>query len=173
MSLTLDDILGYKVRITTVFDTVTEGTIYTFNTNNTAIILQTSEKLNDTQSFKVIKCSFIKHIECVSNGYGNHSRSKDINFDDIVSLLGGTSRGHLEVTPEGKSIHELLSSTLSDVKWNGNDIIVLKNIRIGYPYKVPNVIPLGDQYNNSLIFIKKIVERGWKQIEEDNGLRGG
>lgn len=173
MNLVLADILGYRVRITNMLDIVTEGTIYTFNPNNATLVLQTSRGLNETYSFKIIKCSFIKRIEHLFNGYNNHLRSQDISIDDIISSLNDISNMSQNITTEGKSIYELLSTTISDVEWNGNTIIVLKNIKITHPYKVPNVIPLERQHNNSLILIKKIIERGWRQIDEDKGLKGG
>lgn len=173
VSLVLADMLGCRVRITNVLGIVTEGTIYTFNPTNATIVLQTLRGLNETYSFKIIKFSFIKSIAHVSEGYGSNFRLQDVNIDNIMSSLRDVSKMSQNVTPEGKSIYELLSTTISDVEWKGSDIIVLKNIKITYPYKVLNVIPLENQHNNSLIFIKNIIERGWRQIEEDKGLKGG
>ncbi|CCD25605.1 Lsm12p NDAI_0F02870 [Naumovozyma dairenensis CBS 421] len=189
MSVNLTHILGWRVRITNILDTVTEGRIYSFNSSNNTITLDTTtstkknkikkSKETNLHDFKIIKCLFIKHLEVIDDkskkqsGFGNIKPSY-INIDRIDQLLkdqiakasikeGLLNRG---VTEEGQFIFNLIHKTISDTKWGSksNSIIILGDIEISSPYKVDNIKCLHESDSNSknsLNLIVKIVQNGW------------
>jgi len=184
----LQHILGFRVKITNLIDGVTEGKIYSFNSSNGTITLQTAKKGNSIFSFKVIKFSFIKRLDVIDKLSQNNMLGKQqlnpnyVNIERIRNLLRDVLDDQTpfvenidyQITHEGKTIFDILSNTLPQIEWKGRDIIALQYIKILYPYNIENIIQLEESdNNNSLQLVKKIVERGWTQIKEDNGRKGG
>ncbi|SMN18394.1 similar to Saccharomyces cerevisiae YHR121W LSM12 Protein of unknown function that may function in RNA processing [Maudiozyma saulgeensis] len=188
MGIDLQYILGFRVKVTNLIDGVTEGKIYSFNSSNGTIILQTAKKGNFVCSFKMIKCSFIKRLDVIDEQSKNNTLRKQplkpsyVNIDKIQNLLRdiiegqnkSTIKSESQTPEEGKTVFDILAKTIPDVEWQGRDIVVLKHIKVMYPYKIENVVQLKQSDNsNSFQLVKKIVERGWSQIEEDGGRKGG
>jgi len=68
-----------------------------------------------------------------------------------------------DVTPEGKKLFLAITKTIDEVTWDGSVIVVLNEVRISSPYKVENV---EGEKEASVVHIKKIVEKYWKEQED-------
>lgn len=182
MSISLEQIVGFKVKVTNLLDVATEGKIYSFNSSNNTLTLQTSKRNQSLYNFKVIKCSFIKHLEVVgdrpvSNQFKRqHLKPSYINTEKVEEYLNkriiqteklnlARARG---VSPEGQTIFDLIHKTIPDVKWVNKDIIILDDIKVSPPYKVNNITPLHDAKSQSLSLIERILEKGWSQMDMNN-----
>ncbi|CUS22317.1 LAQU0S05e02652g1_1 [Lachancea quebecensis] len=77
MSISLEQILGFKVRITNVLDVVSVGSIYSYNSSNNTITLLLTKTTHRTQQFKVIKLSFVKSLEVIGERPIKNSFRKD------------------------------------------------------------------------------------------------
>lgn len=192
MSINLESILGFKVRVTNVLDQTTEGKIYSFNSSNSTLTLLTSKKAQPL-SFKVIKCSFIKGLEVLgekpaSNTFKRqHIKPQHVNVGRIDQMLKRKiaqekSKDVLigkNVTKEGQFLFDLLHKTVSDTKWTDKRIIVLDEVEIVPPYKVENIKSLKGSNPESAALVKRIIQRGWEKLVNSNegvnedGRRGG
>jgi hypothetical protein len=54
---------------------------------------------------------------------------------------------------------------IEEVAWDGDNIVVLNEVRISPPYKVEDV--KGDK-EASVIHVKKIVDRHWKELSSSS-----
>lgn len=189
MSVSLESILGFKVRVTNVLDEVTEGKVYSFNSSNSTLTLQTNKK-NQQPSFKVIKCSFIKSLEVsgekpASNAFKrqhikptyidvqrlDEALKKKIVQKEKSSVLIGKG-----VSKEGQFLFDLLYKTVSDTRWVDKTIVVLDDVQVLPPYRVKNIKSHKGANSQSAALVQKIIERGWEKLEnasETNGRKGG
>ena len=88
MNISLENILGLNVKITNVLDISTQGKIYSFNSNNNTITLVINKR-SKGQTFKIIKTSFIKHLELLgdkSSVNGSNGFKKDYLKPSFVDL---------------------------------------------------------------------------------------
>lgn len=189
MSISLENVLGFKVKVINVLDEVTEGKVYSFNSSNNTLTLQTNKK-NQQQCFKVIKCSFIKSLDVsgekpTSNVFKrqhikpahvdvqriDEALKKKIAEKEKTSALIG--RG---VSKEGQFLFDLLYKTVSDTRWVDKTIVVLDDVQVLPPYKVENIKSLNGANSQSTTLVQRIIERGWEKLEnsnETNGRKGG
>lgn len=90
MSYSLEQALGFKVKITNVLDDVTVGRIYSYNSSNSTITLLESKKPHQSHQFKIIKLSFIKNLEVIGETRVKNSFKKDpikpceVNIEQVV-----------------------------------------------------------------------------------------
>lgn len=185
MSINLENILGFKVKVTNVLDEVTEGKIYSFNSSNNSLTLQINKR-NQPQGFKIIKCTFIKNLEVVGEKPASNSfkrqpiKPSHVNTDRINQLLNKeiaqrrwknalTGKG---VTKEGQVLFDLLYKTVSDTRWEGKKIIVLDEVEVSPPYTMDNIKSLNGPDSQSATLVKRIIERGWEKLGHANELDG-
>ena len=177
MSISLEHAIGFKVKVTNLLDVVTEGKIYSFNSMNNTITLQTNRKNQTVYDFKIIKCSFIKSLQVIGDKPNTNSFKKQVIKPSMVKLdrvetflnqeIKKSNKNSLlkgkGVTPEGQIIFELIYKTIPDTRWDGKDIVILDDIKVVPPYRIDNIIKLHE--TQSINLIEKIVERGWNNIE--------
>ena len=77
MSISLEHILGFKVKVTNVLDVASAGNIYSYNSSNNTITLQLTKSAHHAQQFKVIRLSFIKSLEVIGERPTKNSFRKD------------------------------------------------------------------------------------------------
>lgn len=190
MSISLEQVIGFRVKITNLIDVVAEGKIYAFNSINNTITLQTSKKNQPPYDFKVIKCSFIKTLEVVGDKPNANTFKKQYVKPNLVHLerveellkeqiMASRKRGLLKgkgVSREGQLIFDLIYKTVPDTKWVGKDIVILDDIKVTPPYKIDNIVTIHE--TQSVNLIERIVERGWNNIDSetnssDDGRKGG
>jgi len=70
------------------------------------------------------------------------------------------------VSPEGQRLFVAINKTIDEISWNGEDIVVMKNVRITPPYKPENV--RGNMDSKALIHVRKIVEKHMKDRESSS-----
>ncbi|CAG62309.1 uncharacterized protein GVI51_L12969 [Nakaseomyces glabratus] len=179
MSFSLEQALGFRVKITNLLHDVIDGKIYSYNSMSNTLTIQLPKKNNANPSFKIIKCSFIKSLEVIGDKppYNSFKRQQikpsTVSVERVQKLLNTRieeakreadmkKRG---ITAEGQYIFDALSKTVSDTRWDGKNIVVLDDIIIASPYKQENVKSLNTHGNQSLNLIHKILERSWKELE--------
>ncbi|QLQ79657.1 hypothetical protein HG537_0C03050 [Torulaspora globosa] len=189
MSISLENILGFKVRVTNVLDEVTEGKVYSFNSSNSTLTLQTNKK-NQPASFKIIKCSFIKSLEVsgekpASNAFKRqHIKPTYVDVQGIDQALKSKIAQREKtrvligkgVSKEGQFLFDLLYKTVSDTRWVDKAIVVLDDVQVVPPYRVEDIKSDNGTNSQSVALVQKIIERGWEKLENDsetNGRKGG
>lgn len=187
MSINLENVLGFRVRITNVLDVVTEGRIYAYNSDSNILTLQTGRKTS-APAFKVIKCSFIKTLEVLGDKPPYNSFKKQqikpgfVNVERVESLLQErmskysklhATRGK-NVSREAQLIFDLIYKTVPNTRWSGKKILVLDDIEVVPPYKLTDVHPLQNDGGSSIHLVQRIVQRAWDEIKEGTPeLKGG
>lgn len=194
MSQNLENIVGFKVQIVNLLDVATTGKIYSINSSNNTITLQTGgNNGSSVYDFKIIKCSFIKSLIVVGEKPSNnsfrrqHLKPQLVHLDRVEQFLQErilqADRNKLllnaNVSKEGQQVFDSLHKTVPGTKWVGNDIVVLDDIKVVAPYKVSNIIKLHE--SQSIGLIEKIVQKCWQMIgnetesreDSDDGRKGG
>lgn len=190
MSISLEYIVGFRVKITNLIDVVTEGKIYAFNSGYNTIVLQTNRKNQSPYDFKVIKCSFIKTLEVIGDKPNANSFKKQylrpslVNLERVEEFLKEqihiSNKNNLlkgkGVSREGQTIFDLIYKTVPDTKWVGKDIVILDDIKVTPPYQVGNIVTIHE--TQSVDLIERIVERAWNNIDSEiypseDGRKGG
>ena len=187
MSVSLEQTLGFRIKVTNVLDVVTEGRLYSFNSSNNTLTIQTTKKNQAPQNFKVIKCTFIKHLEVIGDKPSFNSFKKQqikpsyVNVERVEKLLKESVIASKKkellrgkgVSAEGQFIFDQIFKTIGDTKWVAKDIIILDDVKVQPPYKVEDIKVLHEGSNQSITLIQRIVERSWEQLEQDDGRKGG
>lgn len=184
MSINLEQVLGFRVKVTNTLDVVTQGKVYSYNSGNGTLTLLTS-KNQQPLSFKIIKSSFIKHLEVVGDKPPNNGFKKDpfkpsqVDLERVNRLLNANIKDAKErealrgkgVSSEGQFIFASLYKTMTDTKWVDKSIVVLGDVEIQPPYLVKNIKSLHEPEASSMHLVKKIVEGAWNKLESER--KGG
>lgn len=185
MNISLEQALGFRVKIINVLHDTVEGKIYSYNSSSNTLTIQLPKRTQTTPSFKIIKCSFIKSLEVIGDKPSYNSFKKQqikpslVNIERVQELLNdmldSTAKAaemkRRGITKEGQYIFEALSRTVSDTRWDGKNIVVLDDIIIAAPYTIESIKSLNERNNQSLNLIHKIIERSWKELESN--VKGG
>lgn len=82
------------------------------------------------------------------------------NVGDKKRLISALQSG---VSPEGQNLYLNITKTLTEVKWDGPDIIIFDEIKIVPPYKLENIV--GNTDSKSYNHIRKLVEKYTKEAQ--------
>lgn len=77
----------------------------------------------------------------------------------VSALAAGVSR-------EGQKLYMAITKTISEVNWNGPNIVVFNDVVITPPYNVENVT--GAPGSQKLTYVKKIVEKHTSSSSSNN-----
>lgn len=188
MLLNLEHIIGIRIRVTNRLNEAFDGNIYSFNTFNNTLTVQEKIKNSSLTSFRIIKVTFIKRLKVLQKQQRVNTAAQriepsyvdPIGIERLLNDIFEKSKEEEvilqhEISPEDIIIFELLNQTFPKVMWRGSDILLMEDVKIEPPYKVDNIIRLHD--NSSTItpveLLEKIINRGWEEIAEDNGRKGG
>jgi len=72
------------------------------------------------------------------------------------------------ISPEGQRLFQAINKTLDEVSWNGDKIVVLREVTIDPPYRPENI--RGKEDNKALKYVRQIVE---KHISDQEAAKGG
>ena len=188
MNISLENILGFKVKVTNVLDVVTEGKVYSFNSSNNTLTLQTSKKAQQPQSFKVIKCSFIKNLEVIGEKPSSNFFKKqpikpahvDVNRVDHhlkQKIQEASKKNELTgkgVSNEGQFLFDMLYKTVSDTKLVDKKIIILDSVEVMTTYQTENIKLINGSKPEAVTMVQRILQRGWQKLNEsEEGRKGG
>lgn len=185
MSLNLEQVLGFKVRVTNILDVVTQGRIYSYNSTNNTLTLLVLKKPQQPHVFKIIKITFIKSLEVIGDKPLSSGMKRDpikpvsVSIKRVENLLREKILQAREddliigkgVTSEGQLVFNTLYKTVPETKWCGKSIVVLDEVEINPPYMIKNIKPLNAQDAKSLDLVQKIVGGAWKKMESER--KGG
>lgn len=82
----------------------------------------------------------------------------------VSALAAGVSR-------EGQKLYLAITKTISEVNWNGPNIVVFNDVVIAPPYAVDNVT--GAPGSRQLTYVKKIVEKHTSNSLNSSSVDGG
>lgn len=187
MNTSLENILGFKVKVTNVLDVVTEGKVYSFNSSNNTLTLQTSKKAQQPQSFKVIKCSFIKNLEVIGEKPSSNLFKKQpikpahVHVDRLEQQLQqklqeASKKNELigkGVSSEGQFLFDMVYKTVSDTKWVDKKIVILDSVEVMPPYKPENIQLINGSKSEAVTMVQRILQRGWQKLSENEENRKG
>ncbi|ELU10334.1 hypothetical protein CAPTEDRAFT_176694 [Capitella teleta] len=67
------------------------------------------------------------------------------------------------VTPQAQKLFLVITKTINEVKWDGQDIVILDTVTIKPPYEVGNCS--GKEGDNTLTHVRKIVDKFYRDQE--------
>ncbi|AMD19727.1 HCL424Wp [Eremothecium sinecaudum] len=178
MSFSLEQVVGFKIKVTNVLDNVTHGKIYAYDSVNNTLTL-VSNKRNQNPTFDIIKTSFIKQIEvcgdrpaslgfkrdAIKPTHVNIKRVTDTLKDKIAEARKKEELIGKGTTPEGQLVFDSVHKTVSDTRWQGKSIIVLDELEITPPYTLADIKSINNKEAHSKGLVSMIVDNTWKKIE--------
>lgn len=183
-----------KVKITTLLDQTTTGTIYATASNQQVIALKVKSTKSGEQSFKFINTAFIKSIQVLppfpskKNGF-NALKGQPILYHLPIEKLDQSLQRALEESPnppphdvprqERKPVASKVFRHLADafgksnVKWDNDKIIVNDKIRVSRPFTLGknNVVSLVSNAKDDLDKVQAAIREFWLTL--DNEKKGG
>lgn len=163
MTLNLEQVKGFNVRVTSVIDDSYEGTIYCVNSRNNTITIQ-----NGPHSFKILQNNFIKKLEVLNKpdkngGINKIALPQYINIDRLNKIIDKNlidEKNNNILGKDGLKIFNNLKKTLNDTRLVKDKIIVLDDVIIEAPYHVDNV---SGSNESGVELVKRIIEGVWQR----------
>eukprot|EP00128_Syssomonas_multiformis_P011262 Colp12_sorted_trinity150504_noHs@26039 len=141
-----DFAVGVTIKLTTLFDEVVEGKIFTFdNSSQTLVLEQTVPGKKPT--FRLIKRSFIKDFQFIAHATGPASDLPKVDIDKVrereraalKQAREAASRIGVGVSAEAQAIFDALSKTYN-CRWKNDVILVSDFVTLKAPYNVEDCI---------------------------------
>jgi len=165
--------VGSLVTCTTCLDTQVEGEVLAFDQHTKMLIIKSQSSSNRTtlNNVHMVNLALVSDIQVKKESKDAPPNPPSLNIvrlnnrareqiDKKRKLVSALKAG---VSPEGQRLYVAINKTIDEVSWNGEDIIVMKNVRITPPYKPENV--RGNMDSKALIHVRKIVEKHLKDRE--------
>lgn len=190
----LEQATNLKVKITTVLDQTTTGSIYATASNQQVIALKTKSSKSGNQSFKFINTAFIKSIQVLppfpskKSGFNNLKIQPSPHELSISDLEASWKRALEEepVRPNGdggpkerKAIGSRVFRHLSEafgkksVRWDHDKIVINDKISVSRPYTLGknNVVSLVPNAGDELSKVRTAIREFWLALDSEK--RGG
>lgn len=159
------------------------GTVYSYTTQPGTLVLQVtaSSVTGCGFSYKFFRTSQIKELNVLSKTIDPSAvaeihqidpknmpkiiqRNKE-NFE-LVKKTRNENAGR-----EGQTIFNAVYKTMPSVRWSGDSIVVLEEVKIDPPYRVDSIRSLDQEEDGAAQLVKKIVDGVWLKMENER--KGG
>jgi len=178
-SLALDNlkyVVGSRVMVKMDNGLSIKGEIIAYEPNHKIVMIKspgTRSGLNKVELINLTHCVDITVEEEAQTAPGEmpglNTQKLDVRFKDSVEkkkrLITAFKAG---ISPEGQRLFQAINKTLDEVSWNGEKIVVLREVTIDPPYRPENIRCKED--NKALNHVRKIVE---KHISDQEAAKGG
>jgi len=169
--------VGSLVTCTSCLDNQVEGEVLAFDQHTKMLVIksESTSKRTTLNNVHVVNLALVSNIRVKKESKVAPPNPPSLNIvrlnnrareqiDKKRKLVSALKAG---VSPEGQRLYVAINKTIDEVSWNGEDIIVMKNVRITPPYKPENV--RGNMDSKALIHVRKIVEKHLKDREVPTG----
>jgi Tfp pilus assembly protein PilE len=157
--------VGSKIVAKLKSGTIVKGEVTAFDPSYKIIMIKSPGSrhgLNNASMLNLAHCVDIKVEEEGKDAPGElHSLNTDklaIRLRDNVErkkrLVMAFKAG---ISPAGQRMFQAILKTIDDVQWNGENIVVMRDVTIAPPYR-PDTIR-GNQESQALLYVRKIVEK--------------
>lgn len=161
--MTSFDLVGAKVRITTLIDNEITGYIYSFCRHTDTLALQV-----DGNNYRVIKTAFIKDLK-IEKGHAPAGALPEPGYIDpeafgkrIQKSRDAVARIGVGVSKEYQELFDLVSKTVPCV-WDGKEIVAMDEVRISEKGEC-----VGKE-EKTVKYIKQVVDGVMSKIESKKG----
>ncbi|BFZ65087.1 hypothetical protein YB2330_006250 [Saitoella coloradoensis] len=182
----LEWVIGLPMKVTTLLDETTEGTLYAYCPITNTVTLSSSTESTGAADYRILKVSFLTNVQVLETPTQNTSFTNapgpelaPVNLQIIDSrihkLVAKKPSAPPGVGREGVEIFEALSKTLP-CRWQGTAIVVLDEVMVESPYTAETCksIEEGSGGNGySLRRVKMIVEGERRRLFGENERKGG
>lgn len=164
--------VGTLVSCKTCLDKEIEGEVLAFDANTRMLILKSESSCGRTNQNNVhmLNLGFVSDIQVRRESKDKPPEPNSLNIqrlnarareqiDKKKKLVNALKAG---VSPEGQRLFSAINKTLDEVHWSGEDIVVMKNVKIVPPYN-PDCVKGDSAASNH---VRKIVEKHVKDREE-------
>jgi len=163
--------VGTVVSCKTCLNKEIEGEVLAFDANTRMLILKSEPSSGRTNQNNVhmLNLSFVSDIQVRRESKEKPPEPNSLNIqrlnarareqiDKKKKLVAALRAG---VPPEGQRLFSAINKTLDEVHWSGEEIVVMKNVRIVPPYD-PSCVRGDSAASNH---VRKIVEKHVKDRE--------
>jgi len=167
-----ESIVGYKVKIKSLFGEEIEGEIFSYDSQSGCITLQESANPHK-RSYRIFNITYIEKLDVLE--FPSSPVDLTITTPTPYAKIEANERAAIElaekekskigvgVTAEAQHIFNSLTKMDLACKWEGTTIIVADIIRIESPYTVESCNGRND---SSLAWVKRILEREKQKIRK-------
>jgi hypothetical protein len=165
--------VGSLVTCVTCLDSEVEGEVLAYDQHAKMLIIKSPSSSNRStlNNIHMVNLQLVKDVTVKKEMKDTpptlpslniprlNARAKE-QIDKKQKLVAALRAG---VSPEGQRLFVAINKTIDEVSWHGEDIMVMKNVKITPPYKPENV--RGNMDSKALIHVRKIVEKHLKDRE--------
>ncbi|CEP23671.1 hypothetical protein BN1211_4314 [Cyberlindnera jadinii] len=181
-------LVGITVKVTNPLGEDFIGTVYSYTTQPGVLVLQvpTLSISGNSYNYRVFRTNQIKELTVLSRTVDESSVAQIHPVDpnklakivqrnhDSYNLIKKTQNS--EVSKEAQTIFNAVYKTMPNVRWEGNSIVILDEVKVDPPYLVANVkriheSPDNDDDEGAASLVKKIIDGVWLKLEGER--KGG
>lgn len=181
-------LVGITVKVTNPLGEDFIGTVYSYTTQPGVLVLQvpTLSISGNSYNYRVFRTNQIKELTVLSKTVDESSVAQIHPVDpnklakivqrnhDSYNLIKKTQNS--EVSKEAQTIFNAVYKTMPNVRWEGNSIVILDEVKVDPPYLVANVKRIHESSDNdddegAASLVKKIIDGVWLKLEGER--KGG
>ena len=167
--------VGTIVSCKTCFGEDHEGEVVAFDYQTKILFLKCPSKSGkaNVQDMKMINLDFVEDVvikkEVTTPANGTQSLTP-LN----IEKLSGRAKQHVKerqrlanalssgVSNEGVKLYLAITKTITEVTWQGKNIVVMNQVTITPPYRPENCKPIGKSDGDAVNHVRRIVEKYFK-----------
>lgn len=175
--MSIEWIVGLRVKITTLLDNSITGKIYTYDAKSNTVTLEETALGSKPAGYRIIKTSFIRDVQVLDKpkktqanepgsrvavvektepviGYVNTANMAKKEATAIQTAVKIRSTRGVGVSKEAQIIFDAIYKTIP-CRWYNNSIIVMDEVRVDPPYTAESC--KADTPGNALELVRRII----------------
>ncbi|TRY79182.1 hypothetical protein TCAL_01977 [Tigriopus californicus] len=167
---------GARVKCTSCYGDNLEGEVMAFDLNTRMLVLKMSatDRRPSHNDVQMLNMNYMKDVKLLSEAKNNNGTPPadppTLNIQRLKNRIGQNlvRKGRLikafksGVSVEGQRLFQVISKTIDEIDWEGENIVVMRKVTITPPYKPENIKGVSD--SKAVLHITKIVE---KHVEDE------
>jgi len=173
--------IGMIVELVTLHGKILRGEVVAYDRASQVVALKSasSGSVNKKSDVQVVNLQFVSDVHCISDQAISQSTAQplpNLNFAKLTARMNSNIedkqrkigyRG-LGVSPTGQGLVNTITKTLPEVRWDGQNIVVMEMVTIAPPYDITDC-RLNEGHATqiqALQHVQKLVEKFHKEKKE-------
>jgi len=170
------------VELVTLHGKVLRGEVVAYDRASKVIAIKSSNSssVSKKSDVQIVNLEFVNDVQCISDQSVSQSTSQqslpNLNFAKLASRMNSNIedkqrkinyRG-VGVSPTGQGLVNTITKTLAEVRWDGQNIVVMDMVTIAPPYDVTDC-RLNEGHSTqaqALLHVQKLVEKFHKEKKD-------
>jgi len=165
--------IGMIVSCTTCHGHKIQGEVMAFDHVTKVLALKSSSGKPNMHDVRFVNLSYVSDINVVKEAVDQPHQLTNLNTQKLMTRMKQNIEEKerqanyigVGVTPQAQSLFHGITKTINEVRWDGQNIVVLDQVTIFPPYGIDNC--KGKEGSKALQHVKKIVEKYHRDSERE------